>query len=99
MMTESESVALPLGDAALTERIIADGGRIVKREKQKTFRGSRAGARAGTRRRGKDAVFSFAARFFVPLFPFAVFCCIMETNTAPAVFVGRLNASERTDYV
>ena len=36
-MTESESVALPLGDAALTERIIADGGGIVKREKQKTF--------------------------------------------------------------
>ena len=94
-MTESESVALPLGDAALTERIIADGGRIVKREKQKTFRGARAGAR----RRGNDAVFSFAARFFVPLFPFAVFCCIMETNTAPAVFAVGRNASERTDYV
>ena len=40
MMTESESVALPLGDAALTERIIADVGAFVKRKKQKTRLGS-----------------------------------------------------------
>ena len=46
-MTESESVALPLGDAALTERIIADVGAFVKREKQKT----RAGAYGASLRR------------------------------------------------
>ena len=36
-MTESESVALPLGDAALTNRIIADGAEIVKGVFQKPF--------------------------------------------------------------
>ena len=51
MMTESESVALPLGDAALTERIIADVGAFVKREKQKT----RAGACGASLRRFFDA--------------------------------------------
>ena len=42
MMTESESVALPLGDAALTERIIADVRGIVKRVFLKTVRAARA---------------------------------------------------------